>query len=125
MQQLSEKEKAFVHEYLRNGYNAAAAYRKVYECKVSNAVRLLKREHVRAYIDELRTAQFESLMIDAKRVITAISELAFAERNEIANADKLKALQLLTKYLGLETSNVNVEGKVSVVQFIGEEQLDD
>ena len=110
---MTEKQKMFAENYLANGYNALEAYAAAFpnskqNKKPSYPYTLLKDPEVAEYIDRRRKEMYESLNIDAIRVITELSEVAFAKKgDEIYNVNaKLKALEQLSKNLGLQTQKI-------------------
>ena len=107
---LTQLQQAFVNEYLNNGYNARKALMTVrpdYKDTSYDVVpyQILKIEHVKNYIDKHREEVFESLHIDAKRVLSALSDIAFDEK--LKPRDKTKALELLGKWLNLYDKDTN------------------
>lgn len=120
--QLVEKQEAFCYEYVSNGYNPQKAYLAVYNTKnpkqaSDKAYQLLKRPEVKAKIAEIQKERFEQLSINADRVAEELAKVAFAEKgDEYYNATaKLKALELLQKQLGLQTTKV--EAKVNDINI--------
>lgn len=101
---LTELEQLFVNEYLQNGYNAKKALLKVRPGLKDSSYEvvpyeILRRERVKSYIDKHRTQVFDSLQIDAKRVLSALSDIAFDET--LKPRDRAKSLELLGKWLNL------------------------
>ncbi len=107
---LTEKQKKFCEEYLidlnatqaalRAGYRDAGAGRK-----------LTTKKNVLKYISELRSKQSERTGITADRVLSELEEVAFTE-TEISGREKIKALELLGKHLGMfdEKSTLEASG---------------
>lgn len=127
---MKDKHRMFALEYLANGYRALDAYMVIYETanrntSESNAYKLLKHPEVKAFIDEKRQEMYESKMIDAMRWVDETAEIAFAKKGDpvYTTPDKLKALQMIQKYLGLDIQKV--ESKVEQVVFVGEQELED
>lgn len=110
---LTSAQKAFVERYVGNGYNAVEAYNFAFKNTNPNPsypYRLLKKPEVLEAITERKREIYDSLGIDAMRVNGEIATIAFAsvdDKNTTAN--KLKALELLSKNLALQTQKV--EGK--------------
>ena len=101
--------KEFADEYLANGYNAKRAYMACYpNCKEKSAevlsYRLLAREDIKEYILIRRKELFEARMIDAIRWVEETADIAFAAKGDevYTTSDKIKALALIQKYLGLD-----------------------
>lgn len=104
---MTEKQKLFAENYLANGFNAREAYYSAFgdsaNKQPSYPYTLLKNKDVAEYIENRRQEIYESLNIDAIRVMEEIAEIAFEPRNEKNVAAKLKALELLSKNLSLQT----------------------
>lgn len=122
---MKEKYKLFALEYLANGYCALDAYRKIYPNAAqstvnSHAYRILKMPEVAAFIEEERKLIFESKMVDATRWAEEVASIAFAQKGDITytTADKLKALQMIQKYLGLDVQKVETKQEVIEVNMI-------
>lgn len=122
---MKQKHKEFADEYLANGYNPRAAYMKVYvgsskETASVNAYRILRREEVKEYVDEVRKGLFEARMVDATRWASEVADIAFADKGDeyYTTADKLKALQMLQKYLGLDVQKIEQKQEVIEVSLI-------
>lgn len=109
---MTEKQKLFVENYLANGFNAREAYYSAFgdgNKAPSYPYTLLKNKEIAEYIDKRRNEIYESLNIDAIRVMSEIAEIAFEPQNEKNVGAKLKALDLLSKNLSLQT--VKTESK--------------
>ena len=112
---MTEKQKLFAETYLANGYNALNAYYEAFPEKVkknkkpSYPYTLLKEPEIANYIKTRREEIYESLNIDATRVMSEIADIAFEPLNEKNVNSKLKALELLSKNLSLQT--VKTESK--------------
>ena len=118
---LTPKQRVFCEEYITNGFNALAAYRKAFpkasaNKKPSYPYTLLNTPHIKAYIEQRRSEIFESLQIDQKRVMSEIAEIAFAEKGDeiYTTANKVKALELLCKVLGLQVSKTENKDTIEV-----------
>lgn len=122
---MKQKHKEFADEYLANGYKPREAYMKVYvgcskETASVNAYRILHRDDVKEYVDERRKELFEARMIDANRWASEVADIAFANKGDeiYTSADKLKALQMLQKYLGLDVQKVEQKQEVIEVSLV-------
>ena len=114
---MTEKQKLFAETYLANGFNAMDAYRSVFggEGKTpSYPYKLLKNKTIADYIQHRREEIYESLNIDAVRVMQEIAEIAFEPTNEKNVSAKLKALDLLSKNLSLQTQKVESKEIIEV-----------
>jgi len=66
--------------------------------------RLVTKSHVSAYIEKLRQEQQQRTQITADAVLGELAKIASTKGVEITGKEKLKALELLGKHLGLFTS---------------------
>lgn len=129
---MTDRQKSFCWEYVANGYNAYQAFKKVHVDVHSvggikcGAYRYMKDVEVRSYIDELMDNLYEQNMAKAETIIAELTEVAFQRREIVGDnyneSGKLKALELLQKQLGLQTTNQKIESKVEQVVFV--EDLD-
>lgn len=111
--QLTEKEKLFVELFIK--YNQKEkAYKEAYgtEKRANNAKRILDKPEVKEYLEYCRQQAFEDFCIDARHIATALGDIAFNEDN--SNKDRLKALDLLQKQLGLQTQKVSAEVETTI-----------
>ncbi len=112
---LTGRRKKFVYHYLKDGQNASEAARKAgYSEKYAADIgsRLLKKESIKVYIDNELSEAFGAEKAGLKRrILDELQSEAFAESvyyDETKggtvtrpNASKMKALELLAKYLGM------------------------
>lgn len=116
---LTAKQKLFAETYIANGFNALDAYYTVFgkkeNKKPSYPYTLLKNPEVIEYIQERREEMYNSLNIDAMRVMQEIAEIAFEKTDDKAMlASKLKALELLSKNLSLQTQKTENKDIIEV-----------
>lgn len=114
---MTEKQKLFAEHYLANGFNAMDAYRSAFgdsNKSPSYPYKLLKNEEVSAYIKRRREEIYDSLNIDAIRVMQEIADIAFEPRTDKNVASKIKALDLLSKNLSLQTQKVESKEIIEV-----------
>lgn len=123
---MTEKQKLFAENYLANGFNAREAYYSAFgengNKQPSYPYTLLKNKEIAEYIQKRRMEIYESLNIDATRVMSEIADIAFEPRNEKNVAAKLKALELLSKNLSLQT--VKTENKDVIEVTLVEDETD-
>ena len=112
---LTDKQKRFADENLID-LNATKAYQKVYRCKEStamvNASKLLSNAKMSAYLQNKRerlTTKAEWTIEEILRDIKAIATDPEAKRFE-----KLKALELGGKHLGMFTDKLQIEGDLNI-----------
>lgn len=100
---MTDKQRRFADEYLID-LNATRAYKAAYpsvkrdETAAAAASRLLSYVNVQAYIREHMQQRQERVQITQDEVVNALKELAF---NADKDADRIRALELLGKHLGL------------------------
>lgn len=116
MPKLTDKQKRFCEEYLidLNGTRAyLAAYPRVRTeaAARTNASRLLTNANIQDYISELQKEQSKRTGIKADDVINELKSVAFTETN-ITGKEKIKALELLGKHLGLFANGGSDDSKV-------------
>ena len=109
---LTLKEKAFCEEYVANGGNASRAYFAAYDTTIENArkeyCKVFRKPEVKAYIKALQKEAFSAACISAERVALRLSDIAFADKDDeyyTVNA-QLKALDLLSKQLGIQQTHI-------------------
>ena len=103
MSKLTNKQKRFCEEYLIDLNATQAAIRAGYSQKSASrfSIELLNKTHVSAYIEKLRQEQQQRTQITADAVIGELAKIAAAEDVQITGKEKIKALELLGKHLGL------------------------
>lgn len=112
---LTEKQKRFCEEYLID-LNATQAYiRAGYSAKKKDTARvesskLLTKPNIQNYISELQKFQSERTGITADNVLKELEKVAFAE-TDISGKEKIKALELLGKHLGLFSDQIKPPGE--------------
>lgn len=115
---MTEKQKLFAEHYLANGFNARDAYYSAFgengNKQPSYPYTLLKNKEISDYIQKRREEIYDSLNIDATRVMQEIADIAFEPRNEKNVASKLKALELLSKNLSLQTQKIESKDIIEV-----------
>lgn len=100
---LTEKQKRFCEEYIADLNATKAARRAGYSERTaySQGQRLLKKVEIQKYIAELRCEQSEKSSITAEKIVAELASMAFTQDVEIRGSDKLKAMELLCKRLGI------------------------
>ena len=103
MPKLTNKQKRFCEEYLIDLNATQAAIRAGYPVKRASeqAYQLLQKTTVSAYIEKLRQEQQQRTQITADAVLGELAKIAAAEDVQITGKEKIKALELLGKHLGL------------------------
>jgi phage terminase small subunit len=106
---LNNKQEAFCREYMID-MNATAAYIRAGYKEVgagTNAGRMIKNDHIIARLAELAIERCDKNDITAQMVLDGIKEIATDK--DARDGDKLKAWELLGKYLKLFTDRVEVD----------------
>ncbi len=123
---LTPKQERFAAEYLVDLNATAAAKRAGYSEKTaySTGQRLLKNVEIQEAIQTRQGELARKLEVSQERVVGELAAIAFHEASDAPEAEmkvsnKLKALELLGKHLGMFTdkaeASVKVEGSVEVV----------
>ena len=109
---LTPRQARFVKEYLVDLNGTQAAIRAGYSARTAaaQAVRLLINVKVKAAVEAGAAKQHAQLDLTAQKVLTELLGVGYAEvaTSNIKVGDKLRALELLAKHLGLLTEQVNV-----------------
>ncbi len=90
MKQLTKKEITFSQEYIIKQNGAASARAAGYSQKTAKeiAFEILRRPHVKAYINELNEERAKRLEISADRVLEELAKIAFVDPTNIFDVDK-------------------------------------
>lgn len=102
MAKLTDKQKRFCEEYLIDLNATQAAFRAGYKEKTAYAQgqRLLKKVEAQQYLQQLMQQRSERTGVTADEVLHELQRIAMTEA-EITGKEKMKALELLGKHLGL------------------------
>lgn len=120
--ELNQKQKLFCERYIKD-FNGTRAYLEVYDTedeKVAgiNASKLLKRQDIRLYIQEL-IKEHVSQELTPDRILYELMDIAF--NHEVPHNTRLQALQHLSKLMGMEITKIQMEQVV----FVGEDEIQD
>lgn len=126
---LTVKQRAFAENYVLS-YNATEAYQKAYpdasyHTAKSKAYKLLKHEGILEYIQELQKEQWKAACINAERIGKELARIAFNESGDVCYKDQLKALELLSKQIGLYTQKVEVKQEIIEVGIENEDSIEE
>jgi phage terminase small subunit len=115
---LTAKQKRFCEEYVANGYKLVDAYMKAFDCSqetaCANQWKLMKKDAIKDYIREIQHDRFEALGINADKIANELNRIAF-EDPESTKAEKMKAIDLLQKQMGLQTQKVEADIKTTTI----------
>ena len=116
---LNDRQKEFCRNYTKT-MNGLVSYREAYgnkqtdgTCKV-RACQYLKRPEFKAYINELMDSYKDSVDITIGEIVCNLKKIALGGKN-VRDADKLKALEILGKYLGLFTVHTDITSNGSSI----------
>jgi len=115
MSKLNDKQKLFAQEYVKSGFDLrASAINAGYSAKSAGSLasRLVRKPQVKAEIDRLMVQVEERCTVTAAEIVSTLRKIAFAPWSERINAtDRLRALELLGRYLAMFTDNVCSTGE--------------
>lgn len=115
---LTPKMQQFCEEYVKD-FNATQAYRRVSpECANPQVMggKVLKKPEVKAEIERIQKALFEAQFVNYERIASELAQIAFYSKNE---KNRLQALSLLQKQMGLEKLNVTADVKQTIDIVVG------
>lgn len=107
---LTPLQRKFCEEYVKD-FNQTQAYIRAsgntnYSTANTAGWRLLQRPEIKAEIQRIQKAVFEAQMVNYERIAGELSLIAFGSNNE---GNRLKALALLQKQLGLDQIKVTAD----------------
>lgn len=113
MPKLTDKQKRFCEEYLIDLNATQAALRAGYSKRTAYSIgdENLKKPEIQNYLSELMKKRSERTGIKADDIINELKSVAFTETN-ITGKEKIKALELLGKHLGLFSNGGSDDSKV-------------
>ncbi len=118
---LTERQKRFVEEYLVDLNATQAAIRAGYSPRTaySTGQRLLKNVEVQAAIQEAMEERSRRTEVTQDMVVDELRAVAFAQAADYSDSalkvsNKLKALELLGRHLGMFTDKVEHSGEAAV-----------
>lgn len=116
-------QRRFLQEYIKD-YNGARAYMRAcpdvdYDSAKATAYVILKKPEAHAYLDQLEKEKFQELRINAEHIATELAKIAFMD-DEASKKDKMKAIELLQKQLGLQSQKIQADVSTNINIDIGE-----
>lgn len=121
MARLTEKQKRFVAEYLVDLNATQAAIRAGYSEKTAEQIgyQLLQKTSVQVAIQEAQDERSKRTEITQDMVVDELRAVAFAKAGDYTDStlkysNKLKALELLGKHLGMFTDRVEHSGETGL-----------
>jgi phage terminase small subunit len=109
---MNAKQEAFAIEYLKDRNATQAAIRVGYSEKTaySQGCRLLKKAEVQEFINSKQEEARANATITVDDIVEQLKEIA---SNVLAkDADKIRALELIGKHLGMFTERVEMKGQI-------------
>jgi len=77
---------------------------------------MFQKPWVNDYIKEIQKERFDALHINAEKIANELNRIAF-EDTDASNSDKMRALELLQKQLGLQTQKVDARVEVNNINI--------
>lgn len=113
MPKLTNKQKRFCEEYLIDLNATQAAVRAGYSEKTADRIanQNLKKLEVQQYLQKLMQERSERTKISADDVVRELERIAMTD-TEITGKEKIKALELLGKHLGMFSNGGSDDSKV-------------
>lgn len=116
MKELNNKQKIFCREYVKNGNNATQAYMKAYpdsseKSAKDNASRLIAKDSIQNYIQELQGKMEDKEIMSAKERMKWLTNLIDGKET---TSDKLKAIEILNKMSGEYVTKVEADVSASI-----------
>lgn len=123
---LTEKQKRFCEEYLIDLNATQAALRAGYKEKTARSIASenLTKPDIQKYLKELMAERSERTEITADNVLKELEKVAFADI-EISGREKMKALELIGKHLGLFTDQNKLQGETELPALLSALESDD
>ena len=120
---LTAIQRRFLEEYIKD-YNGARAYMRAcpnvdYETAKVTACHIMKKPEAHEYLDQLEGEKFKELRINAEHIATELAKIAFMD-DEATKKDKMKAMELLQKQLGLQQQNIKADVNNDIIITVGE-----
>lgn len=129
MQELTDRQARFCEEYLIDLNATQAAIRAGYSEKTANeqGARLLANVSVQEKIAELKAERAKRTEMTQDSVIQELAAVARAEIKGVRAVDKLKALELLGKHLGMfveryEVNAAEIEKRIAEAREQGKKE---
>ena len=109
---VNDKQRAFAVEYVKDRNATQAAIRAGYSARTaySQAHELLKKPEIQSLIKELEDAAADRAAITVDKIVARLNKIA--EDPNAKDSDKIRADELLGKYLGMFSERLNLSGSV-------------
>ena len=119
---LSDKHKAFCHEYIKDMNGTQAYIRAGYSEKGArvSASQLLSNPNIQEYLAELVQEKFDKANVTTEEIITGIADIARDNREETQH--KLKAWDMLGRYMNIYEQEKKSEAPVIQIKYVGDKE---
>lgn len=121
---LTAKQKLFCENYVSNGYKLQKAYMDAFgaspEVANANQWKLMKKDAIKNYIREVQHERFEALHITADSIASQLRDIAMSE--DASYMERMRALELIQKQMGLQTQRVDAKVEVNNITVDIEEE---
>lgn len=114
---LTPKQKKFVEEYVKD-YNKTQAYKRAYNPEMSDEVafqsayRILKTDEAINYLHALQDEILRQSGLNATYILNGLREIY--EDPKSTRAEKLKAADLMSKNMGLQTQKIELDKAIEI-----------
>ena len=116
---ITKKQKSFADEYLKDYNGKQAAIRAGYSEKTAEnqASRMLRLVKVAEYLGKRQIEKEKKIGITIEAIIDELREVGFGvvDGEKLKMNDKIKALELLGKHLGMFSENKDKETEVNIM----------
>jgi len=117
--EITKKQKSFADEYLKDYNGKQAAIRAGYSEKTAEnqASRMLRLVKVAEYLGKRQIEKEKKIGITIEAIIEELREVGFGvvDGEKLKMNDKIKALELLGKHLGMFSENKDKETEVNIM----------
>lgn len=123
---LTPLQRKFCEEYVKD-FNLTQAYiraggSKNYKTANCEGWKLMQRPEIKAEVERIQKALYDAQMVNYERIAGALAQIAFGSDSE---ANRLKALALLQKQLGLDQIKVTADVNQTIDIKVGITDDDD
>jgi len=102
---LSDKHETFCQEYMVNGFNATAAYKKVYlvpdRQAESNGSRLMSNDKIKERLDELKKETQQHYQITKEELLNDLKDILKSNKG-VRDSVAMKAIEIINKMSGFD-----------------------
>lgn len=102
---LSDKHEMFCQEYMVNGFNASAAYKKIYQVSdkqaESNGSRLMGNDKIKTRLDELKKETQQYYKITKEELLNDLKDIKDTNKG-VRDGLAMKAIEIISKMSGFD-----------------------